>query len=145
MTWLNLFAMALLFGNVFGNVFVQDVMFSILGTIYDGVENARRTGNHYHLFIQWQDVSSNMEECNRCHYSVQDKDAMRKYTSDDRKIDYSTDSFTFPTSYNSNIPQYHLNKKHILTNNLKEFVNMFSGMEIQLNGDSCCHVFTLAW
>ena len=136
----------LFIGGVCGNVFVQDVMFSILGTIYDGVENSRRSGNdHYQLFILWQQESSNTGECSFCHTGVQDKELMRKYTSDDKKIDYSTDPFTFPTSYNSNIPNYHLNKERMLTNILKELADMFAGVEIQINGDSCCHIFTLVW
>lgn len=132
--------------GVFGSVFTQDVMFSILGTIYDGVENSRQSGNnHYQLYIQWQEASSNAVECNYCHSSIQDKDVMWKYTSDDKKIDYTADAFTFPTSYNSNIPQFHINKERLLTKILKELVDMFSGIEIQLNGDSCCHMFTLVW
>jgi len=143
MSWL-LFVTFL--GAVAGNVFVQDVMMNILGTIYEGAENSRRAGNdHYQLFIRWQLESSSVEECKYCHYGIQDKEVMRKYTGDDTKIDYATDPFTFPTPYNSNIPNYHLNKERMLTSILKELVDMFSGVEIQLNGDSCCHIFTLVW
>ena len=131
--------------SAYGNVFIEDVMFSIMGTIYDGVENSRHYGNHYQLFILWQQEYSTKRDCNFCHSGIQDKEAMRKYTSDDRKIDYSTDSFTFPTSYNSNIPNYHINKERVLIDILKELTDMFAGIEIQLNGDSCCHIYTLAW
>ena len=127
-------------------VFVQDVVFSILGTIIDGTENSRRTGNgSYRLYLLWQTESSNKMECSYCHYNIQDKDVMRKYTDDDRKIDYSVDTFVFPTEYNSDIPHYEIDKQKILLHILKELVELFSGVDVYANGDSCCYTFTLDW
>lgn len=128
------------------DVFVQDVVFSILGTIIDGTETSRRTGNgSYTLNLLWQTEISSKMECSYCHYGIQDKDMIRKYTDDDRKIDYTVDAFVFPTQYNSDIPRYEIDKEKILVHILKELVDLFSGVNVFMNGDSCCYTFTLVW
>lgn len=127
-------------------VFVQDVIFSVLGTIIDGAEFSRRRGNeHYTLYLLWQTKDSTINECTYCHYEIQDKEMIRKYTDDDLKIDYSTDPFIFPTEYNSNIPPYEINKEVILVHILKELVDLFSGVDVSMNGNSCCYIYSLYW
>ena len=116
--------------------FVQDVVFNILDTISEGVENARKVG-HYQMFIQWQDKRSRLAECN-CR-----QEDMRKYTDDVAK--WGPDVFVFPTASNSNVPDFTLNKERILVHILKELVDMYSGMNIELNGDTCCHLFSIHW
>ena len=85
--------------------FVQDVVFNILETINEGVENCRKVG-HYYLFIQWQDKKSRLAECNCLRGSA------RKYTDDVTK--WGPDVFVFPTSSNANVPDFTLNKERIL-------------------------------
>jgi hypothetical protein len=126
--------------------FVQDVTFSILGTIIDGVEASRRTGNsNYDLVLRWQDSLSNSLDCNYCHYNIEDKEVVRKYTDDARKLDYTNDPFVFPTEDNTNIPHYDLNKEEILVYLWKELTDLFSGVDVQLKSDSCCYVYSLSW
>jgi len=116
--------------------FVQDVVFNILETMSEGVETSRKVG-HYQMFIQWKDKKSRMAEC-ECRHENE-----RNYTDDVRK--WGPDVFIFPTSENSNIPDYELNKERILVHILKELVDMFSGMNIELNGDTCCHLYSIYW
>jgi hypothetical protein len=116
--------------------FVQDVIFNILETVSEGVENSRKIGR-YQMFIQWQDKKSRVAECN-CR-----QEDTRQYTDDVTK--WGPDVFVFPTSTNANIPDFELNKERILVHILKELVDMYSGMNIELNGDSCCHLFSIQW
>ena len=116
--------------------FVQDVVFNILETIGEGVENSRKVG-HYQMFIQWQDKRSRLAEC-MCR-----QEDMRKYTDDVTK--WGPDVFVFPTASNSKVPDFTLDKERILVHILKELVDMYSGMNIELNGDSCCHLFSIHW
>jgi hypothetical protein len=127
------------------DLFVQDVVFSILGTIIDGVEHSRRLGNRYDLAIQWQDNMSKRFDCSYCHYGIEDKELLRAYTDDERKLDYSKDPYVFPTTRNSDIPDYELNKEEILTYIWKELADLFTGVDIDLKGDTCCHTFSLVW
>jgi len=126
--------------------FVQDVVFSILGTIIDGTEDSRRMGNgKYDLVLLWQSETSNKVDCDYCHYNIQDKETIRKYTDDVRKLDYTNDPFVFPTEHNSDIPHYDLNKEEILVSIWKELNDLFSGVDVQLKSDSCCYVYSLSW
>jgi len=125
------------------DLFIQDVVFSILGTIIDGVEHARRFGNKYDLVLLWQDNASKYHECN-CHY-MESKEVMRTYTDDERKLDFSNDPYVFPTIHNSNIPDYELNKEEILVGIWKELADLFTGVEVDLKSNSCCHTFSLVW
>jgi len=117
-------------------MFVQDVVFNILETISEGVENSRKVG-HYQMFIQWQDRNSRLAEC------VCIRENNRQYTDDVTK--WGPDVFIFPTSSNSNVPDFALDKERILVHILKELVDMYSGMNIELNGDTCCHLFSIQW
>jgi len=116
--------------------FVQDVVFNILETIDEGVENSRKTGS-YQMFIQWQDKNSRLAEC-----TCRQEDT-RQYTDDVTK--WGPDVFVFPTTSNSKVPDFELNKQRILVHILKELVDMYSGMNIELNGDSCCHLYSIYW
>ena len=116
--------------------FVQDVVFNILETIDEGVENSRKIGS-YQMFIQWQDKNSRLAEC-----SCREED-VRQYTDDVTK--WGPDVFVFPTASNSKVPDFELNKQRILVHILKELVDMYSGMNIELNGDTCCHLFSIHW
>lgn len=114
--------------------FVDDVVFNILETISEGIENSRKIGK-YQMFIQWQDKKSRLAECD-CHH-----ENMRKYTDDVRK--WGPDVFVFPTPENSNIPDYVLDKQNILVDIMKELVDMYSGMNIEFKGDTCCYRFSI--
>ena len=126
-------------------LFIQDVVFSILDTIYEGAEESRKSGNnHYRLFIPWQDEQSKLVDCSYCYYGLQNKE-IRESTDDIRKYDYASDGFLFPTSANSVVPHYKLNKDMVLTLVMKQLVDLFSGVDVFLNNDSCCHEFGLKW
>lgn len=131
-------------GACYGEQFVHDVVTSILKTVSEGVEKSRLAGNkQYQLFIQWQDENSRLTECDYCHY-FEDNETIRQYTDDDKKFNYTSEAFVFPTANNSDIPVFVLNKQKILMHILKEMVELFE-LEIQLNGDTCCHYFTIVW
>lgn len=117
-------------------MFVQDVVFNILETIGEGVENSRKMG-HYQMFIQWQDKKSRVAECKCLGENT------RQYTDDVTK--WGPDVFVFPTSSNANVPDFALDKERILVHILKELVDMYSGMNIELNGNTCCHLFSIQW
>lgn len=127
------------------DLFVQDVVFSILGTVIDGVEQSRRFGNRYDLALLWQDDTSKSRECNYCHYNMESKEVTRVYTDDERKLDYSNDPYVFPTIHNSDISDYELNKEEILTYIWKELADLFTGVDVDLKSDTCCHSFSLVW
>ena len=125
--------------------FVEDVVANILKTTSEGIERSRMAGNkRYQLFIQWQDEKSRLADCDYCHYFIEENETIRKYTDDDRKYKYESEAFVFPTTKNSDIPMFTLNKQRILMHLLKEMVDLFD-LEIQLNGDTCCHYFTVIW
>lgn len=124
--------------------FVQDIVANILKTSSEGIERSRMAGNkRYQLFIQWQDEKSRLAECDYCHY-FEDNETIRRYTDDPRKYNYESEAFVFPTTKNSDIPMFSLNKQRILMHILKEMVDLYD-LEIQLNGDTCCHYFTVIW
>ena len=126
-------------------LFIQDAVFSILSTVYEGVEESRKSGNnHYKLFILWQDEQSKLSDCNYCYYGLQNKE-IREATDDIRKFDYTSEGFLFPTSTNSDVPPYKINKDRVLTLVMKQLVDLFSGVDVFLNNDSCCHEFALKW
>ena len=114
--------------------FAEDMVTSILKTTSKGIERSRMAGNkRYQLFIQWQDENSRLVECKYCHF--EDNETIRQYTDDIRKYNYETEAVVFPTT-NSDI-----NKQRVLIHIFKDFVELFD-LEIQLNGDTCCHYFT---
>jgi hypothetical protein len=128
--------------------FVRDVVTNIVDTIGDGVENARKIGSkQYSLFLEWQQENSRLEECRQCHKILPEEN----YTTDPRKINarnFQTSTsgmFVFPTHRNTDIPRYMPNKENTLVTIMKELVDIFSGMDIHLNGDTCCHYYTLFW
>jgi len=132
-------------GACYGEQFVHDVVANILKTVGEGVEKSRSSGNRqYQLFIQWQDEKSRLAECDYCHYFIEENETIRQYTDDDGKYNYTSEAFVFPTTKNSDIPMFTLNKQRILMRILKELVELFD-LEIQLNGDTCCHYFTVVW
>uniref|UniRef100_A0A6C0HSH6 Uncharacterized protein n=1 Tax=viral metagenome TaxID=1070528 RepID=A0A6C0HSH6_9ZZZZ len=132
-------------GACYGEQFVQDVVTSILKTVSEGVEKSRMAGNkQYQLFIQWKDEKSRLAECDYCHFFIEDNETIRQYTDDDRKYNYASEAFVFPTANNSKIPMIVLDKQQVLTHILKELIDLFE-LDIQLNGDTCCHYFTIVW
>jgi hypothetical protein len=124
-------------------LFIQDVVLSIVGTIYDGVEEARKFGNdHYRLFVIWQDYTSKQNDCNRCHFETIPETIRTK---DGRYKDYTREGFIFPQPSNANIPTFQLNKDEILAFAMKQIVDLFSGVDVFLENDTCCHVFQVYW
>jgi len=125
------------------DLFVQDVVFSILSTIYKGVDESNRAGNnHYRLFLLWDDAKSIQSDCNYCHYGIKD---LTDSTDDVRKYDYASEGFIFPLPTNTNVPAFELNKDQILVSVTKQLVDLFSGVDVFLNNDSCCHIFEVNW
>jgi hypothetical protein len=101
--------------------------------VSQGIERSRMADNkQYQLFIQWEDENSRLAECKYCHY-FEDNETIRQYTDDIRKYNFEREVFVFPTNSD-------MNKKRILMHIFKE-MHMFN-IEIQLNGDTCCHYFT---
>ena len=138
---------ALVVGSLRGSesmdLFIQDVSFSILSTIYEGAEESRRAGNdHYRLFILWKDSESRSGDCKYCHYGLQNT---REATDDTRKFDYASEGFIFPTPTNTDIPPYKINKDWVLTHIMKQLVDLFSGVDVFLINNTCCHEFELRW
>lgn len=144
-----LIVLILTIGVAYGSsvdLFAEDVVFSMMATIYSGVEESRKYGNdYYRLFVLWQDADSKTGDCKYCHYGVQDRDDLKMSTDDASKIDYTNEAFLFPTPANSDIPPYSLNKDKLLTVVMKELADLFSGVDVYLNNDSCCHTFELNW
>ena len=126
--------------------FTKDVVFNVLATIYEGIDEAVRAGhNRYSLHILWQDTQSKYIDCSYCYYGIQDREAIQGFTDDVTKINYTTNYFTFPTSFNANIPEFRLDKERVFGIIMKDLVELFAGVSVSLSNDSCCHKITLRW
>lgn len=136
-----IFALFALASSLDSTEFSKDVIFTILGTIYKGVDESVRAGNNnYQLSILWDD-NSKQQDCKYCFYLENARD----FTDDVRKIDFSRDYFTFPTSSNANIPDYKLNKEETFVTIYKDISELFTGIDIFIKHDSCCHEIELSW
>jgi hypothetical protein len=136
-------AVAQLRGGSLKELFIQDVVLSIVGTVYAGVEESRKFGNdHYRLFLIWQDSTSKQSDCDRCHFETIPETIRAK---DGRYKDYTREGFIFPQPSNANIPTFQLNKDEILAFAMKQIVDLFSGVDVFLENDTCCHTFQVYW